>query len=234
MGLQVGLQSRCDDRGLGRSVPGSESVEPLQQVRVHQDRRSLLHMLSYIPQLPVGRARLPFRHPATLRGGTVNRFEPNLRIPGPTSLPDAVREAGARQMVNHRGPEFAALQNRVIDRLKTFYKTENDVLIVTAAGTGGPRVGDRQLPLPRRQGPGRQHRRLRRSLREDRLGLRRGRHEAVVRLGQGGRSGEGSRGSRAPAARGRPSFSPRTRPRRPSRTRSPSWRRPSRRSPRTR
>jgi aspartate aminotransferase-like enzyme len=67
----------------------------------------------------------------------LNRFEPNLRIPGPTSLPDAVREAGARQMVNHRGPEFAVLQNRVIERLKTFYKTQNDVLIVTAAGTGG-------------------------------------------------------------------------------------------------
>jgi Serine-pyruvate aminotransferase/archaeal aspartate aminotransferase len=67
----------------------------------------------------------------------VNRFEANLRIPGPTSLPDAVREAGARQMVNHRGPEFAVLQNSIIARLKTFYKTENDVLIVTAAGTGG-------------------------------------------------------------------------------------------------
>jgi aspartate aminotransferase-like enzyme len=67
----------------------------------------------------------------------VNRFEPNLRIPGPTSLPDAVREAGARQMVNHRGPEFAALQNSIIARLKTAYKTQHDVLIVTAAGTGG-------------------------------------------------------------------------------------------------
>jgi len=67
----------------------------------------------------------------------VNRFEPNLRIPGPTSLPDAVREAGARQMVNHRGPEFAALQNSIIERLKWAYKTGNDVLIVTAAGTGG-------------------------------------------------------------------------------------------------
>jgi aspartate aminotransferase-like enzyme len=67
----------------------------------------------------------------------VNRFEPNLRIPGPTSLPDSVREAGARQMVNHRGPEFAALQNRIVERLKTVYKTENDVLILTAAGTGG-------------------------------------------------------------------------------------------------
>jgi aspartate aminotransferase-like enzyme len=67
----------------------------------------------------------------------VNRFEANLRIPGPTSLPDAVREAGARQMVNHRGPEFATLQNSIIERLKKAYKTENDVLIVTAAGTGG-------------------------------------------------------------------------------------------------
>ena len=67
----------------------------------------------------------------------MNPFEPNLRIPGPTSLPDAVREAGARQMVNHRGPEFAALQNGIIERLKKFYKTDNDVLIVTAAGTGG-------------------------------------------------------------------------------------------------
>jgi aspartate aminotransferase-like enzyme len=67
----------------------------------------------------------------------VNRFEANLRIPGPTSLPDAVREAGARQMVNHRGPEFATLQNNIIARLKAFYKTQNDVLIVTAAGTGG-------------------------------------------------------------------------------------------------
>ncbi len=67
----------------------------------------------------------------------MNPFEPNLRIPGPTSLPDAVREAGARQMVNHRGPEFAALQNRIIERLKWAYRTKNDVLILTAAGTGG-------------------------------------------------------------------------------------------------
>ena len=67
----------------------------------------------------------------------MNRFEANLRIPGPTSLPDAVREAGAHQMVNHRGPEFAVLQNSIVARLKTFYRTENDVLIVTAAGTGG-------------------------------------------------------------------------------------------------
>ena len=43
----------------------------------------------------------------------MTRFEPNLRIPGPTALPPSVREAGGRQMVNHRGTEFKALLERV-------------------------------------------------------------------------------------------------------------------------
>lgn len=60
----------------------------------------------------------------------------NLRIPGPTPLPDAVREAGSRQMVNHRGPEFRELIMRVTERLKTAFATENDILILTASGTG--------------------------------------------------------------------------------------------------
>ena len=33
----------------------------------------------------------------------------NLRIPGPTVVPQAVLAASARPMINHRGPEFAAL-----------------------------------------------------------------------------------------------------------------------------
>lgn len=61
----------------------------------------------------------------------------NLRIPGPTPLPDAVREAGSRQMVNHRGPEFKELLGRVTEGLKRGFRTTNDVLIVTASGTGG-------------------------------------------------------------------------------------------------
>jgi aspartate aminotransferase-like enzyme len=60
-----------------------------------------------------------------------------LRVPGPTPLPDAVREAGARQMVNHRGPEFKALIERLASRLKQGFQTENEVLILTASGTGG-------------------------------------------------------------------------------------------------
>jgi aspartate aminotransferase-like enzyme len=61
----------------------------------------------------------------------------NLRIPGPTPLPDAVREAGSRQMVNHRGPEFRALLGSVADRLRPAFGTDHEVLVVTASGTGG-------------------------------------------------------------------------------------------------
>ena len=60
----------------------------------------------------------------------------NLRIPGPTPLPDEVREASARQMVNHRGPEFRELIGRVTGRLQDAFVTANDILILTASGTG--------------------------------------------------------------------------------------------------
>jgi aspartate aminotransferase-like enzyme len=61
----------------------------------------------------------------------------NLRIPGPTPLPDAVRQAGASQMLNHRGPEFRELITRVTARLKHAFETSNDIVILTASGTGG-------------------------------------------------------------------------------------------------
>ena len=61
----------------------------------------------------------------------------NLRIPGPTPLPEAVREAGTRQMINHRGPEFQALVGRVSAGMRPAFGTRQDVLILTASGTGG-------------------------------------------------------------------------------------------------
>jgi aspartate aminotransferase-like enzyme len=67
----------------------------------------------------------------------VDRFEPNLRIPGPTGLPPSVREAGARQMINHRGPEFAAMLGRILAGMKPYFGTTGDVAIITTAGTGG-------------------------------------------------------------------------------------------------
>jgi aspartate aminotransferase-like enzyme len=67
----------------------------------------------------------------------VDRFEPNLRIPGPTALPPSVREAGARQMINHRGPEFAAMLERILTGMKPYFGTTSDVAMISTAGTGG-------------------------------------------------------------------------------------------------
>lgn len=60
----------------------------------------------------------------------------NLRIPGPTPLPPEVLRALSRQMINHRGPEFASLIAEVTEQLKYFFQTENDLLILTGSGTG--------------------------------------------------------------------------------------------------
>jgi aspartate aminotransferase-like enzyme len=62
----------------------------------------------------------------------------NLRTPGPTPLPPAVREALARDMVNHRGPEFAAILRECVEGLKWAYQVTNyDLVILTTSGTGG-------------------------------------------------------------------------------------------------
>jgi len=67
----------------------------------------------------------------------VDRFEPNLRIPGPTGLPPTVRAAGARQMINHRGPEFASMLERILSGMKPYFGTSSDIAMITTAGTGG-------------------------------------------------------------------------------------------------
>jgi aspartate aminotransferase-like enzyme len=63
--------------------------------------------------------------------------EINLRIPGPTALPPSVREAGGRQMINHRGPEFKDLLGRLQAGMKPYFGTTGDIAILSCAGTGG-------------------------------------------------------------------------------------------------
>jgi len=60
-----------------------------------------------------------------------------LRIPGPTPVPDEVLQAMAKQMINHRGPEFVQLLNDVTAKLKQIFQTKGDVLLLTGSGTGG-------------------------------------------------------------------------------------------------
>jgi aspartate aminotransferase-like enzyme len=60
-----------------------------------------------------------------------------LRVPGPTPCPQEVLQAMGRQMINHRGPEFAKILNNVTDKLKQLFQTKNDLFLLTGSGTGG-------------------------------------------------------------------------------------------------
>ncbi len=61
----------------------------------------------------------------------------NLRIPGPTPVPDEVLKAMAKQMIDHRGAEFQQIMKDVTEKLKVFFQTKNDILTFTGSGTGG-------------------------------------------------------------------------------------------------
>lgn len=61
----------------------------------------------------------------------------NLRIPGPTPCSPDVLQAMSAQMINHRGPEFAALMERLTSGLQPFFQTQREVLLMTCSGTGG-------------------------------------------------------------------------------------------------
>jgi alanine-glyoxylate transaminase/serine-glyoxylate transaminase/serine-pyruvate transaminase len=59
-----------------------------------------------------------------------------LQIPGPTNVPDRVLRAIDRATIDHRGPEFADLGKAVIAGMKRVFRTDADVVIYGASGTG--------------------------------------------------------------------------------------------------
>lgn len=60
-----------------------------------------------------------------------------LRIPGPTPCPSEVLQSMTKEMINHRDREFSSILLRITERLKKFFQTKNDVIVLTASGTGG-------------------------------------------------------------------------------------------------
>src|SRR5712691_1585716 len=59
-----------------------------------------------------------------------------LMAPGPTPVPPEVLAAGAAPIIHHRGPDFRALMLRCLERLGEVCRTQNDVLLLTASGSG--------------------------------------------------------------------------------------------------
>jgi aspartate aminotransferase-like enzyme len=71
-----------------------------------------------------------------------------LFTPGPTPLLPAAQFAMAAADIHHRTPEFRALYQRVLDQLKTFVGTKNDVLLLASSGTGAMEASVSNLTSP--------------------------------------------------------------------------------------
>ena len=59
-----------------------------------------------------------------------------LQIPGPTNVPDRILRAMDQPIIDHRGPEFAALAAEVLEGLGGVFQTTSPVVIYPSSGTG--------------------------------------------------------------------------------------------------
>jgi aspartate aminotransferase-like enzyme len=64
-----------------------------------------------------------------------------LMIPGPTPVPENVLLALAKHPIGHRSGEFIQIQADVTANLKWLYQTTNELLLLTASGTGAMEAG---------------------------------------------------------------------------------------------
>jgi aspartate aminotransferase-like enzyme len=71
-----------------------------------------------------------------------------LFTPGPTPLLPAAQFAMAAADIHHRTPEFRALYQRVLEQLKVFVGTKNDVILLSASGTGAMEASVSNLTSP--------------------------------------------------------------------------------------
>jgi aspartate aminotransferase-like enzyme len=60
-----------------------------------------------------------------------------LFIPGPVTCAPEVLSALAKPMINHRGPEFKALLERITRGMQPIFGTASDVVLLGSSGTGG-------------------------------------------------------------------------------------------------
>ncbi len=62
--------------------------------------------------------------------------KPYLLTPGPTPIPEVVSSAFLLPLIHHRTPEFKNLLDEIRMGLKYLYQTQQEVLLLTATGTG--------------------------------------------------------------------------------------------------
>ncbi|HEX5467697.1 MAG TPA: alanine--glyoxylate aminotransferase family protein [Gaiellaceae bacterium] len=71
-----------------------------------------------------------------------------LVTPGPTPVPPEVLAATAAPMIHHRSPDFRGTLERVTERLQQVFRTENEIVHLTSAGTGAMESAFQNLCSP--------------------------------------------------------------------------------------
>jgi len=62
-------------------------------------------------------------------------------LPGPTNVPNRVMRAMLAPIINHRSDDFVELYTDVIDKTQQVFQTQNDVVALSASGTGAVEAG---------------------------------------------------------------------------------------------
>ena len=58
-----------------------------------------------------------------------------LMIPGPVPVLPRIRKAMSKPMIFHRGDEFGAMYEEIVETLKDIYQTKNDLFVLSGSGT---------------------------------------------------------------------------------------------------
>lgn len=66
-----------------------------------------------------------------------NNYKELLLTAGPAPISPAVQKIMSQPMIYHRGAEFVQIFKQLTDKLKYFFQTRHEIIILTASGTGG-------------------------------------------------------------------------------------------------
>ena len=62
-------------------------------------------------------------------------------LPGPTNVPNRVMRAMLAPIINHRSDDFVELYTDVVDKTQQVFETQNDIVALSASGTGAVEAG---------------------------------------------------------------------------------------------
>ena len=128
--------------------------------------------------------------------------KPRLMTPGPAMVPEDVLLELARPVIHHRSNEAKEVITEVVAGLKEVFQTKNDVLILTASGTGAMEAAVVNAVPPGGKAMVLNAGVLRGALGQYLQGVRRQRGLARYRVGPAGRPRSRGRGAAAASRHG--------------------------------